>query len=56
MKLELKIIPIDNGFFIKTYDKGGDRRVPLQTLVATSLEDMFVIIRSLYNPKGKERE
>lgn len=50
-KYELKITPIDNGYFLRTYEKDADGRVPLQTLVATSLEDLFVLIKGVYHKK-----
>lgn len=45
---EIKIVPVDNGYFIKTYEKGSDLRSPLETLVAGSLEDLLNIIRKIY--------
>lgn len=48
-KLEIKITPVDNGFIYKTYELGGDQRIPIQTLVAKDLEDLFSSISELYN-------
>lgn len=53
MKIEIKITPVDNGgFILKTYDKDGDQRVPLQTLVAEDVAKLTEMIQGFYSNKS----
>ena len=49
MENEIKIIPVDAGYIIKAYEKGGDLRIPIKTVVAATTEDLLMIINSFYS-------